>query len=436
MAGSPSSVLRCGVLVDGTGRSAREDVAVVMSSGRIATVMPWEGAATSGLTDYDDLRTCTVVPGMIDAHAHPFLGTASVPGWSDVSDDPVGIVAWGLASCGAALATGVTTLADVGSPDGLALTAARLLRVGCARGPKLLSAGPAITTTAGHGMEIGVVADSADEIVAAVRRNVARGADLIKIMVTGGAIDPVTNRRRAQYSFEELRSAVEDAHRLGRRVVGHANATEGIGRAVEAGIDIIAHCNWLGMDPATVVVDPRVADNLIHRGIWIDLNIQGALRNMLETDGKVVTWEYPGPTPTTRWELLQPLRVDGGRLYLTSDAFGPAVGTFTASLVQACGRFQLSAEEMVRLVTGLPAQGLGISDTRGTVEPGKCADLVVLSGDLREDAAALTQVQAVYQDGVRVVAEGRLLLPPVATEATAAASGQQALLDIVFEELV
>jgi imidazolonepropionase-like amidohydrolase len=105
-------------------------------------------------------------------------------------------------------------------------------------------------------------------------------------------------------------------------------------------------------------------------------------------------------------------------------------------LVQARACFQLSAEEIVRLVTGQPAQGLGISDTRGTVEPGKCADLVVLSGDLREDAAALTQVQAVYQDGVRVAAEGRLLLPSVATEATAAASAQQALLDTVFEELV
>lgn len=177
-------------------------------------------------------------------------------------------------------------------------------------------------------------------------------------------------------------------------------------------------------------------EGLIRRGIWIDLNIQGALRDLLETDGRVVTWEYPGPTPTTRWELLQPLRVGGGRLYLTSDAFGPAVGTFTASLVQARARFRLSAEETVRLVTGRPAQGLGISGTRGTIEPGKCADLVVLSGDLREDAAALTHVQAVYQDGVKVVAGDRLMLPPVASEAAAAASGQQTLLDVVFEELM
>lgn len=85
-------------------------------------------------------------------------------------------------------------------------------------------------------------------------------------------------------------------------------------------------------------------------------------------------------------------------------------------------------------MTGLPAKGLGIADTRGSIESGKAADLVVLTGDLRADAEALTQVKAVYQDSVKVVADGRLLLPPVATDATAAQSAQQALPDTVFEE--
>ncbi|WP_142065272.1 hypothetical protein [Pseudonocardia kunmingensis] len=89
-----------------------------------------------------------------------------------------------------------------------------LVRSGVAAGPRVLAAAEAITTTAGHGEDIGTPADDAIQIRTAVRRLVARSADLIKIMVTGGATDPHTNRRHAQYSTEELRAAIDDAHRF------------------------------------------------------------------------------------------------------------------------------------------------------------------------------------------------------------------------------
>ncbi|MEJ7704422.1 MAG: hypothetical protein WKF47_12455 [Geodermatophilaceae bacterium] len=105
-------------------------------------------------------------------------------------------MAWGLSSCAAALVAGITTVVDCGSRSGLALTVRDLVASGVASGPRVLAAAEAVTTTAGRGEDIGIIADDAAGMRTAVRRLVARSADLIKIMVTGGATDPHTNRRR------------------------------------------------------------------------------------------------------------------------------------------------------------------------------------------------------------------------------------------------
>ncbi len=420
------TVFRCGVFIDGSGRPARTDVALVVDAGRISSVDPWtdEGEHGRPPRSVTDLRDCTVVPGLVDAHAHPCIGYAEMPAWDAAKDDAAGIVAWGLASCQLALGAGVTTMVDVGSPHGLALTVQRLLEAGVATGPRLLAAGPAITTTAGHGCDlgIGVVADGAEEGVRAVRRNVAAGSDLVKIMVTGGA-DPLSNRRRAQYTQEELDAMVADAHRLGRRVVGHANATEGIARAVRAGIDVVAHCNWLVSEGEGVEVDEDVVSEMIDRRVWIDLNIHGATRGLADADGPVLGWEGSGPPPSDRWGLLQPLRSRGVPLFLTSDGFGPTVAAFPAALVAAGAKWGLPAEELVMLVSSEPARAFGMAADRGTLSPGRLADFVVLPGDLRTDGDALARPLMVYRSGAEVVRNGWARPPELAR---AAAIGLQA----------
>lgn len=218
-------------------------------------------------------------------------------------------------------------------------------------------------------------------------------------------------------------------------MVGHANATEGISRAVNAGIDIVAHCNWLGPDPATVYVDMDTVEAMAENNAWIDLNIQGALRGLRETDGEVVSEPRPATEPSTRWELLQPLRRRGVGLYLTSDAFGPGVGEFTESLMEGRARWDLSAEELISLVSGEPARALGLQDERGTLAAGTAADMVVLHGDLRSDPAALVRPKSVYRGGIEAVSDGRVIPPAVALGSRVEAAAQQDLLDAVFEEL-
>lgn len=431
------TVWRCGLLIDGSGAAAVEDAALVIDDGRIVQVGAWNA-------DYDrlsrssasqDLRGHTVIPGIIDAHTHLCLGSPASPAWTAAAADPIGIVAWGLASGLAALQSGITTVVDVGSRDGLALRVAEVIDAGLAVGPKVLAAGAAITTTGGHGTEFGMRADDQAELVRAVRAAVAGGADVIKIMVTGGAIDPSSNRRRAQYSEQELRAAIDDAHRLGRRVVGHANATEGITRAVAAGIDIVAHCNWLGSDPGTVEVDWPTVAAMADQRVWVDLNIEGALRDLKETDGRVVSWPAGEPVPNTRWELLAPLRRRGVGLYVTSDAFGLSIGGLTESLGQLHRRFDLPVEVLVNLVTGKPARALGLDRERGQLVPAARADAVVLSGDLRENPDSLLTPVAVYRDGAQVVSDGRVSMPRAAAASGREAAAQRDLLSAVWKDL-
>lgn len=430
----PRTVLRCGVLIDGSGAAAREDMALILEGSKVGSIVPWgrhESDAFARILDYSD---ATVVPGLVDAHTHLCAGSPSSNAWASLPDDAVAIVAWGLASCSAALAAGITTVVDCGSRSGLALTVRDLLQSGVASGPAVLAAGEAITTTAGHGEDLGTIADNAAELRKAVRQLVARNADLIKIMVTGGATDPHTNRRQAQYDTQELRGAIEDAHRLGRRVVGHANATVGIVNAVQAGIDVVAHCNWLGPEPGTVVVDLPTVREMGRRGVFVDLNIQGARRPLVETDGMPVDWPETPKPPSCRWELLEPLREAGVQIYLSSDAFGPAIGTFPADLGLAAVEWNLTAETLIQLVTSIPATAFGLAD-RGQVETGRAADLAVFPGDLRADPTALGRPAAVFQGGQLVVADGRLSPPAVARRHGQEARAQLRLIDDVFQQL-
>ncbi|MBW8079189.1 MAG: amidohydrolase family protein, partial [Gallionella sp.] len=168
--GTDRIMLRCGVLIDGSGGDAREDIALVIDQGLITSVERWEDRDTCvekacTVRDYGDE---TVIPGIIDAHAHLCLGSPQSAGWASAASDPIGIVAWGLASGLAALLSGVTTIVDAGSTGGLALRVASLVEDGFAGGPRILGVGRAITTTGGHGATFGVCADNISELVRAV----------------------------------------------------------------------------------------------------------------------------------------------------------------------------------------------------------------------------------------------------------------------------
>jgi len=404
-----------GRLLDGTGAPSRADAALLVCDGRIAAVGPV--AQVRQHPDAADARVVdaahqTVLPGLVDGHVHAAWGKDRDAGWASARADRDLLLLWTATGTQAALRAGVTTLRDCGAPGDVTLKVKRSLADGVLAGPRFLVCGPSITTTSGHGEYIGVTADSADELRRTVRELCRQGADFIKIMATGGTSDPAdTNRRRAQYSQAELEAGIADAHRLGRLVVTHVNATEGIRNAVAAGADALAHCNWLGEAEGTIDYDPAVADEIVRRRLFIDLNVEGATRPLQTGDGRLQDWSMPA-APQNRWDILGDLRRRGAPIFLSSDGDGPALGKFPGQLVEAQRLLGLSAEELIWRVTGVAAAGIGRGDQIGTLETGKQADFVVLDGDLATEPRALLRVHQVYLGGRLVVQDGWLAAAP------------------------
>lgn len=388
-------LLLAGVLVDGTGGPPLRDAAVLLADGRIAAVGPRPTVHAAG-AEVLDYREHTVVPGLIDGHVHLAWGLANDPSWQAIAGSSAQYSAWALAAVQAAVDVGVTTVRDCGAPEGVTLELRSLLATGVVSASRVLAVGPCLTTTGGHGDFLGVTADSPDELRLAIRSIASRRPDAIKVMATGGSMDPHTNRRRAQYTVEELRAVVEEADRFGLHVVAHANATEGIRRSVEAGVRTIAHCNFLAAEAGRLDVDLRLVASMRERGTYIDLNLGAATAPLTRRDARE---HHPSEVPDDRWTLLREAGLID-RVYFTSDGFGPGIAGFPGQLVSVGRHWRLPAEELVWRVTGLAADALEVSEY-GRVSPGQLADLVVLDGDLTTDLEALTRVEAVLTSGRR-----------------------------------
>ncbi len=400
------------VLVDGTGAAARRHGCVVIDDGRIAfvgtrqeldAVFPkrhgWEEIDGTG---------ASLIPGLIDGHAHLTIENKDDESYPGTDAPREAIALYTLQAAREAMAAGLTTLADCGSIGDVLLYVRDAIDQGAVVGPRILAAGPSVTTTAGHGHYLGIeeLADNADQIKIAIRKLVFRGVDFIKIMATGGASDPPTNRYREQYSEEEMRVAVEDAHRLRKRVVAHVNATQGIVNSVRAGVDALAHCNWLGPEEGSVVYIPEVAQEAGEKGIFVDLNVFATLPRIADRDGEVFGWEGPGQVEH-RFDLIRDMERRGCKSYFSSDHMGRNIATFPKALVAACHTLKLDPVEVIFRVTGRAAEGIWLQDEIGTIEAGKAADLVLLNGDVAESIEALCDVRAVMRGGRTVVQDGK-----------------------------
>jgi imidazolonepropionase-like amidohydrolase len=346
--------------------------------------------AADGSTPAIDVTGCTIIPGLIEAHAH--LCFNAEPNWRRVydSDTPTQML---LRMAGAGqrmLAAGITTVRDLGAPTGLAITLRDAVRGGLLAGPDLIVAGAPITTTGGHCYFMGGEADGDLEVRKAVRARVRAGVDWIKVMATGGNMTPGTNKLAPQYSVAELRACVEEAWRLGRRVTAHCHGIEGVRVAVEAGVDILEHCTF--EDETGIVRDDSLIEEIARRGIIVSPTVSvGYL--LWKDDGRreqraIVTRALFD----AGCKII--MSTDCGIPNVPHDALGPAMGI----IQQMSGR---PAAEILALATSRSAELLGLDD-RGTIETGKRADLLVVEGDPTTDLRALERVRLVLQAG-RVV---------------------------------
>jgi len=388
--------IRADRLFDGVNAEPVERPVVLIETGRIVAVL--SGSEPPPGAEVVDLGAATLLPGLIDSHVHLVFDASPDPVGRLASADDEEVLAMMRAGAQLALSAGVTTVRDLGDRGYLSLKLRGELAGDLSAGPQILAAGPPITTGRGHCWFLGgETASGADAVRAAVREHAERGADVIKLMATGGELTPGTASHLPQFAADELRAAVDEAHRHNLPTTAHAHGAAGIANAVAAGVDMIEHGSFMTAEGAES--DPAIIKAIADAGIPIGATIAQK--------------PVPGLAPPPRIVKILPLiiavfrdiRAAGIPLVCSSDAgIGPlkphnALPYGPAMMANVLGDAPADA---LRAVTSLAAQACHLGDRKGRLAPGFDADLLAVAGDPLTDLTALTAVSAVFRAGARV----------------------------------
>ena len=406
-------LLKADRLIDGTGAPPIQNGAVLVEDGHIAQVGARDELRLEPGEPVDEIEVSggSILPGFIEAHTHIHCSAEADAYRHVTTESDATLIMRGVQAVRSALTSGVTTMRDLGSKNQVIFPIREAIESGVIPGPRLLAAGTPITTTAGHCNMFGTEADTAEEVVKAIRQQFKLGADCIKIMSTGGGFTPGTNTRAPQYPAETLRAAVEDAERLGLRVAAHCHAAAGVRNCVEAGIHNLIHCTWLAEDPDEVYdYDPDVVDVMVEKGIYVDPTL--ALGRLNQMRGRERPADARFGDPERRFEILRDMW-DRGVKFVTGMDAGMTNARFDdfayipEVMVENMG---ISPMEAIVCSTQTSADCLGILEETGTVEPGKAADVIAVTGDPLADVRALHDVNTIVSRGRVVKRAGELLI--------------------------
>jgi len=420
--------LRVGLLIDGNGGVPVRDAIVRVVDGRIDAVGRAADFGTAAHSAADTGADRVLMPGLVDCHAHPTLFPDRQPFEVQLQAPDEMLALTAVRQLGVHLRSGVTTVRDCAARGQTMFWVREAIRRGFFPGPRLQLAGRAITHSAGHIHWAGGVADTPEEIRRNVRVLVAEGADVIKLVASGGGTKGGIPYLPS-YTVDELRVGVEAAHALERRTVAHARATRSIENCVDAGIDAIAHVEFLspgeildignaGAPTGVPKLDRRVAEKLAGSSAYLDLNPQSSgwdtvvwLRRK-QADGAALTSAETAQLSHLERYFDHFLPVIGALRDLglvDRMGFGSDAGPFDTEFghleynVHLARRAGLTPMESLQTVTRNAARLCGLADRVGTLETGKDADLLLLDADPLADADNLARVAAVYKSGARVV---------------------------------
>jgi imidazolonepropionase-like amidohydrolase len=399
-------------VIDGTGSAPLERASVRIEDGRILEV------SENGLDGGLDLGGRTVMPGLIDAHAHLSSDISRSPGFGPPPPlkgelpRPRELGYFVLAKTARTLlAAGITSVRDVGSYDDEAIALREAVRLGIVEGPTILSCGRIISATAPGGAIFTTMyreADGPDDMRKAVREQLRRGADFIKLMATGARSVLAEDPEPAQMTAAEVEAIVDEAHRLGVRVAAHVEGLAGARLVVGAGVDTIEHGLSLHREPALL-------DEMARRGIVLvpTLSTFHDLAERFTEAFAPALVEQAKRQLEEAYATLTAARDAGVTLAMGHDSGPPGENAIELVRMVDGG---LSALEGISAATHGSAQALGLGDV-GRVSPGAIGDLVVIDGDPTTDVRMLLDPQRIWM----VVQRGTIVAgPPRARELSAA----------------
>jgi imidazolonepropionase-like amidohydrolase len=342
------------------------------------------------------LDQLTILPGFIDCHVH-FCSDASADPITALMREPPPITTLKAARFARqTLMAGITSVRDMGGRDGIDLSVRDAIRSGLIVGPRMLASGKLICMTGGQAWPMGREADGPDEVMKAAREQIKAGADVVKLMATGGVLTPGVKPGSEQYTEEELRAGIQEAHKSGRKTAAHAQGTKGIINALRAGIDSIEHGIYLTEEAISLMVKR-------------DVPLMPTLSALYKIESKGIEAGIPAfavektlQVKAFHLESVRMAREAGIRVAMGTDA-GTPFNLHGENLGELKYLVELGYSPMEALESGcrIAAQVLGLENELGTIEEGKLADLVVVEGNPLEDIGLLLKPEC-----VRLVMQG------------------------------
>src|ERR1700681_4599567 len=394
-------MVHAGKLLDVRTGKTLNDQAIVIDGGKIVSVGPFTQASRSPGARLIDLGNATVLPGLTDAHTH----MTSDP--RDVGYEGLGIsiprsTLVGARNARLTLEAGFTTVRNVGA-DGYTDVALRdAINAGDVPGPRMLVSGPLLGITGGHcdnnllAYEYHAVGDGVADGIAGVQHKVREvikyGADLIKICATGGVLSKGDDPNASQYTLEEMKAIVADAHRLGRKVAAHAHGAEGVRWASEAGVDSIEHGHL--MDDAAIATLKKNGTYLVPTlflGEYMEKNMDRS--------------DIPEFSKQKMRDVMAAMRKNIGKAFAAGVkvAFGTDAAVYPHGL--NAGEFHVYVSLGMTPLAAIQTATINASDLLGskylvgTLEPGKWADVIAVDGDPTKDVTILEHVKFVMKGG-------------------------------------
>jgi len=394
-------MVHAGKLLDVRSGKTLADQAIVIEAGKIVSVSPFSQAKRASGDRLIDLSAATVLPGLTDAHTH-LTGNPQDAGPQALGISLPRATLTGARNARITLEAGFTTVRNVGAEVYSDVALRDAIDAGDVPGPRMLVSGPPLGITGGHCDENFLpfdfhysaegVADGVEGVQHKVRETIKYGADLIKICATGGVLSHGDNPQASQYTLEEMKAIVADAHRLGRKVAAHAHGAQGILWASQAGVDSIEHGSYI--DDAAIAEMKKDGTYLVPTLYLADWFLEHA--EQVHVPPEMIA---KGRT------VMAAARKNVAHAFASGVkvAFGTDAAVYPHGLnaheFAVMVKLGMSPLQSIQAATINAADLLGWSDKIGGLEPGKWGDIIAVDGDPLQDVTTLEHVKLVMKGG-------------------------------------
>ena len=401
-------VVKPGRLFDGVGDASKTGQVIVIEGDRVKAVGEASGVTIPEGARVIDLPTATVLPGLIDCHTHIGSRADRYDEIMKFKDTPFHSAFAAVKHAKITLEAGFTTIRDLGGRPFLAADLRESINEGFIPGPRVVASGPGISITGGHGdlnnyaPQVRVtmfpderdyrIADGVDQVRHVVRAQLKHGVDVIKIHASGGVLSRGDSPGAPQFTVDEIRAAVEEAHAAGRKVAAHAHGAQGIKNAIKAGVDSIEHGS---------LIDDEGISLMVKNGTWLVADIY----NDDYLLGRAREFKIPEEFIEKEKKLGQIQRDNFAKAVQAGVkvAFGTDAGIYphgeNGRQFYYMVKYGLTPAQAIRSATSDAAELIGRAKDVGRIAPDYYGDLIAVSGDPLKDVTVLENVKFVMKGG-------------------------------------